>query len=101
MTRAQSFVDRNPKVGLWTIFSSGFLGFFELYLLGVLGFPFDHIPLGSKALLLALMCFLFSALSGFGRLVHPRPFLFGAVAVIFSGLTGAFGLMTLLGFFPG
>ena len=28
MTRAQSFVDRNPKVGLWTIFSSGFLGFF-------------------------------------------------------------------------
>jgi hypothetical protein len=91
MTPVQSFVDRNPKVGLWTIFSSGVVGLFGLYTLGILGLPFDHMPLGSNALLPALVFFLLSALSAFGRPVHPHPFLFGAAAVIFPALTGAFG----------
>jgi hypothetical protein len=88
-------------VGLWVIFSSGFLGFFGLYIIGFLGVSFDRMPIGSKALLPAMVCFLLSALGAFGRPVHPHPFLLGAVAVIFPALTGAFGLLTLLGLLPG
>lgn len=101
MTRAQYVVGRNRNVGWWTILSSGCLGFFGLWILGLLGVPFDSIARGSPAFLLALVFFFFTALSGFGRCANPHPFLLGAVAVVSSALTGAFGLMTLLGLLPG
>ena len=101
LTRADSFVDRNPKAGFWMILSSGFVGFFGLWLVGVLGVPLDDVPRGSSSLLLALVVLFFTALSGFGRPGHPHPFLVGAAAVVFSALTGAFGLMTVLGLLPG
>jgi hypothetical protein len=101
MTRAQSIVARNPKIGVWAVLSSGLVGCFGLYSVGLLGVPFDHMPLGSKAFLPAMVCFLLSALSAFGRPVHPHPFLFGAAAVIFPAFAGAFALLTVLGFLPG
>jgi len=86
---------------VWAVFSSGFVGFFGLYIVGLLGVLFDHMPIGSRALLPAMVCFLLSALSAFGRPVHPHPFLFGAAAAIFPALTGAFALLTVLGLLPG